>query len=1180
MNKYILAIYLYLKKKKKLSISILFVLLFMMTISSLKLSFNEDISAFLPSTKRTQKISKVFSKISSSNNIFVFFKSKDSTNRVNNITSSIDKFENRLKKSDVYKDFVYSCFKIENKQQKILEYLSFNSPYYLSNNDYQRIDSLMQDKDYISKQMDLNRKLLMLPISSVISQTIIYDPLHLYTDIYKDLNSVKVPDLFVIKNGYLFTSDGSKGLVILKSDNSISESKSNNRIINELKGIINNLELDNDEVSMHLFGGPVIAVNNANQIKSDSIIASIISIVLILFLLLYFIGDIRNILLMFSSLIFGLLFALSVCYIVFGEISMIVVGIGSIFIGIAINYSLHFILHLKHNNNVFETLKDLSFPLIVGNLTTVGAFISLMFLSSSSMKSLGLYASMLLVGTILYTIFIIPLLVKIKPQAIFDKPECETKYAKYNFKKLLLIFIILGSPFMMYFSQFTSFDRDIHKINYLTEEQKADFNLLQNAFNTDKNSETIFVVASGNNIEEAAKIQDILNVKLNSLCCDSTIVKCGGVGRYLPSESKQKERIVLWNKLRDKLNNKLPLLKRVAVEHGFSEKLFTNFERQLNTDYSTKSFKEIDSSLMEIINPYICSDDEFHIINMISVPKDKLKKISSELNEIQGVLAFDNSDVSNKMVEMLLNNFNYVLWMCGFIVFMFLTISFGSIEISIIAFTPLLIGWIWILGIMHFCGLSFNIINVILATFIFGQGDDYTIFVTEGAIHEYTYRKKVLKSYRKSVVISSIIMFIGVGSLIISKHPALESLASLTMIGMSVVVIMSFLIPPFLFNLLVKRGEEYREKPITILRIIRAIRVGLIIITATSITNIYMKIYSFFIRENTRRKDLAHKILYRFACFSVRNIPGVKYKLLGKKDTLDFSIPKIYIANHQCHFDLMCVLMLSPKIVIVTNDWVWNNSFYGKLVRTADFFPVSSGIANNLDKFKEYVEDGYSVLIFPEGTRSPKGDILRFHKGAFYLSEELNIPIVPLLIHGANEILPKNELILNEGIMRMYVGEIINRDEDFFSHDLRKQAKEMRNRYINWINEINEEVHDLDYYLKYIKTQLKYKDIIRERNIYRLRKKLDVLELNIENQTNNDRVYIEDIQFGIFAYLYALRNKDSLVYCNNNDKDVESIISNFSIVPNNLIFVDIKPDNIHISYNILKSGEIQKKIHG
>ena len=108
--------------------------------------------------------------------------------------------------------------------------------------------------------------------------------------------------------------------------------------------------------------------------------------------------------------------------------------------------------------------------------------------------------------------------------------------------------------------------------------------------------------------------------------------------------------------------------------------------------------------------------------------------------------------------------------------------------------------------------IKFNIVNIILATFIFGQGDDYTIFMTEGLMYEYTYRRKTLSSYKNSIALSAAIMFVGMGMLIFAKHPVLRSLGEVTVVGMLSVVVMAYVFPLFLFGLLTMRKGRKRYR--------------------------------------------------------------------------------------------------------------------------------------------------------------------------------------------------------------------------------------------------------------------------------------------------------------------------------------------------------------------------------
>ena len=66
---------------------------------------------------------------------------------------------------------------------------------------------------------------------------------------------------------------------------------------------------------------------------------------------------------------------------------------------------------------------------------------------------------------------------------------------------------------------------------------------------------------------------------------------------------------------------------------------------------------------------------------------------------------------------------------------------------ALFTFIPMVISWIWILGIAAIFGLKFNFVNIVIATFIFGLGDDFSIFVTDGLLHKYKHKKNTLGSY-------------------------------------------------------------------------------------------------------------------------------------------------------------------------------------------------------------------------------------------------------------------------------------------------------------------------------------------------------------------------------------------------------------------------------------------------
>ena len=150
----------------------------------------------------------------------------------------------------------------------------------------------------------------------------------------------------------------------------------------------------------------------------------------------------------------------------------------------------------------------------------------------------------------------------------------------------------------------------------------------------------------------------------------------------------------------------------------------------------------------------------------------------------------------SNVAERLSAEFDYIGLVCSLIVFVFLWLAFKRFSLALIAFLPMALSWVWILAIMQLCHLQFNIVNIILATFIFGQGDDYTIFIVEGLLYERRTGKQILPQYRQSILLSALIMLIGIGILIFAVHPAMHSLGAVTLIGMAIVLLMAVTIPP------------------------------------------------------------------------------------------------------------------------------------------------------------------------------------------------------------------------------------------------------------------------------------------------------------------------------------------------------------------------------------------------
>lgn len=1060
-------IYDFLSRRRRLALWTVVALMAVCAVMALRMNYDEDISAFMPMDAETAKYAEVFNNIGGQNKIAVAFKGGD--------TAAIEDAMGQFGKSMARRDTAHLARNLqvqvdEGAMLSVMQNLWQNYPLQLTAADYLRLDSILAAPDGIQSQMEQSKMMLMLPTGGFVAQSLPYDPLHLSGGVATRLRSLNVGDSYQTIDGYLF-KDG-VGIVLLESPFGISESRDNKRLQQLIDDCINDVNAKCPGIIVSAVGGPLIAVTNAEQIKTDSLLALVLAVVLIALVLVYAFRRVGNLVWVVVSVFVGWLFALGVIALLRDSISIIVIGIGSVIIGIAVNYPLHFVNHLRHERSMREALKEMVPPLLVGNITTVAAFLCLVFLDSRAMQDLGLFGSLTLVGTILFVLICLPLIVKPTDNpAGRELPFGRLQFGgKRRLRRAMPWVVAVLTAVFGYFSLGTSFDSNMQNINYMLPEQREAMKFLAGGTH-----QTIYAVAEGKTLNDALRRNEELTARLQGI---AGIEKISGIAGLVPSDSLAKARTERWHSYWQQHGDALSRLGASAEEAGFSAEAFAPFTA-MATDGTAMTTDATESELYKTVGQNFVMHDSrgFKVVNFLQVDPSKAESVKQSVESVmpEGCFAFTAADVSNHLAEVLSDSFNYIGFACGFVVFAFLWISFGSIELSLLSFLPLAVSWIWILGLMNMLGMQFNIVNIILATFIFGQGDDYTIFITEGLMYEYTTGKRRLAQYKNSVALSAIIMFIGIGTLIVSKHPAMRSLAEVAIVGMITVVVMAYYLPPLIFHWMTHKHGRLRDYPVTLPRL--AASAYAITFFICGMFFILLP-YTMLVHRPLRRwwrgsEAFYHRLLQRVSHYVVRHVPGVKFTQTNAVGET-FDRPAVIICNHQSHLDLMAVMQLSPKVVVLTNDWVWRNPYYGAVIHTAEFYPVSNGFDHNFPMLKDLVGRGYSVVVFPEGTRTPDGNIHRFHKGAFTLAKALGVDILPLYLHGLYDVLPKHDFMLRRGSVTLEIGERVEASA-ISDADERHLAQSMRRQYETKYAEMRARLETADYKAPYEAYKRKYK---------------------------------------------------------------------------------------------------------
>ena len=186
----------------------------------------------------------------------------------------------------------------------------------------------------------------------------------------------------------------------------------------------------------------------------------------------------------------------------------------------------------------------------------------------------------------------------------------------------------------------------------------------------------------------------------------------------------------------------------------------------------------------------------------------------------------------------------------------------------------------------------------------------------------------------------------------------------------------------------------------------------------TFVTGYY---YSFilihkFLGLFTRKKfpeDSAHMLAVKWGQSFLKGIPGWNIDLTGEEN-----IPRdgafVIVANHESGTDILAIYFLGIQFRWLSKKTVFNIPMVGGAMKACGYVPIirgdKSSQAEAIQKSEDILRAGTPMLFFPEGTRSTKGTPGDFKTGAFRLAQKCGVPVLPVVLQGAGNLLKKKSI--------------------------------------------------------------------------------------------------------------------------------------------------------------------------
>lgn len=793
-----------------------------------KIDLEEDINKLMPSSKNEDGTTKLaFADLRIKDKTFLLFEGKERAS-VKHIVETCDAFIDSLEVWNAAMDSTHRVigdifYKLSDDLVfDVVDYLGAHLPAYIDTGAYSRLDTMLT-YGHMSRQMRANHDDLLSPVGSMFPELIQMDPVGLRGILAEQMRPFTegASGSYRTIDNHFFVRDSSVCVAFITPMYSATNTGQGSSLFRMMNEQIERFAVSVPDVKICYHGTPASGFYNSQQIKSDLKGTIAGSLILVLLFISICFRNSNTIPLLLLPVVFGTLFGLSAMYFVKGRFSLLALGIGAVVLGVAFSYVLHIITHYKYINDPERVLRDQVRPVCLGCLTTIGSFTGLIFIRTELLQDFGLFAALAIVGTTFFNLVFLPQLLDFRKSrvnrrafAVIDRINASSLDCNKP-----LLFTILGIAAVcigFYVVKGTRFDADMHNLGYHAENTTYSENLLRKkTYTGDKQK---YFASSGKTMEEAIENFTVMAARLDSLQEAGLVKEYTHTDRIFIPLRIQQQRIDAWKQFWNEERLKLVhgLIDRTAPEAGLRPEAFDLFFDLVTADYEPDALYKAGvmpegylSTLME--QSY---DGDCLCFTSVRCKNDSVRGKESDYNRIcdavvssPDLLVLDTYYYTTDTLNRMNDDFNVLQWISMLFVFIVLFFSFRcNIGHTLLGFMPILASWLIVLGAMAIFGLRFNLVNIIISTFIFGIGVDYSIFVMSGLIGGKE-DAHLLGYHKTAIFFSAVILIVTVGSMLFAEHPAIKSVGFSTLVGLVSAVVISYVVQPAVFRIINRKKE-------------------------------------------------------------------------------------------------------------------------------------------------------------------------------------------------------------------------------------------------------------------------------------------------------------------------------------------------------------------------------------
>lgn len=784
MAKFYLALYRYFKAHKAVFYIVLIASTLLFAFFATKLRFEENIITLLPKTEESKRSAVAFNDIKVKDKIFVELRSRSGQASPEQLVQAVDGYLELLQEGDAdgYIDNILYRFDVDDIMN--LVYYGMDAlPCHLPAEAYPIIDSLMSD-DAIDAIAEGRFEMPLPAVSS-----------------------------YALVDAHLLSKDSTVALAYIAPSFPALDTKLGTKLERLISRSAAAFEKENPDFEVLYHGAMIEGTYNSKQIKKDIVGTVGISLLIICFIICFCYRGKRTLPLLLMPIIYGAVFAMAAIFWIKGEMSFIAIGIGALVLGVALSYCLHVFTHYKFVGDPETVIKEQTRPVSLGCLTTIGAFAGLLITSSELLRDFGLFASFTLIGTTFFALAFLPQFFSEGDTAKNEKAfKTINKINTYPLDRNVPVVVALAVVCIVtiFTSRNVGFDSNLGNIGYREPKVVESERVYSEKVNQGHYGQ--YFAACSEDLDSAIVMNKSVHRVLDSLTKAGVIYGFSSPAAFLLCEEDQLANIGLWKEYWTpaKAEKAYKVLQNQAEKRGWLDKtgfdIPETFKLMTEADFYPQSLCESGAVPDAFLSNFVEKvGDKWLVMSNALMAERRMLDVDRVVADAANVVVLDPFFYTGDMVEIVHSDFNIVLLVSSIFVFVVLLLSFRSLVISLIAFMPMALSWYIVQGMMAIFGIEFNLVNIMISTFIFGIGVDYSIFVMDGLIaKEKAGDDRLVVFHKAAIFFSGVTLLIVTGSLVFATHPAINSVGAITIIGMASTILITYAFQPLLFRLAMK----------------------------------------------------------------------------------------------------------------------------------------------------------------------------------------------------------------------------------------------------------------------------------------------------------------------------------------------------------------------------------------